>query len=175
MIKIFLFILLLSSCTTKYYMVRHAEKNNQSDTSTLTSAGLQRAEDLSLYFVKNKIKLDSIFVSTYRRTLLTGFPTSFKQNKNMVIVNQKPDSLFKFIARLEKIDNKCVLIVGHTNSIPAIIENLSGIVIRAIDEKEFDNLYILTRKGKDWSLEHLVYGKVKLTKDVLPNVNQGIK
>jgi phosphohistidine phosphatase SixA len=89
-------IYMLSSCTTKYFLVRHAEKNNNLDTSALTSEGLQRAEDLSLNFINNKIKLDSIFVSTYVRTLLTGFPTSFKQNKNMTVVNQKPDSLLKF-------------------------------------------------------------------------------
>ena len=92
----------------------------------------------------------------------------------MIIANQKSDWLLKFITKLEKIDNKCVLIVGHTNTIPVIIETLSGLVIRKIEESEFDNLYILTRKGKDWSIEHLVYGKVKIATEVI-NPNQPIK
>ena len=36
-----------------------------------------------------------------------------------------------------------ILVVGHNNTVPVIVEKLSGISIAAIDETDFDNLYMV--------------------------------
>jgi broad specificity phosphatase PhoE len=38
----------------------------------------------------------------------------------------------------------CVLIVGHSNTLPEIIQKLSGISIPEIGDDEYDNVYIVT-------------------------------
>ena len=43
-----------------------------------------------------------------------------------------------------------VLVIGHSNSIPDVIKMLGGDVVPAIDERKFDDLFIVTvyAKGK---------------------------
>ncbi|MEO6683185.1 MAG: phosphoglycerate mutase family protein, partial [Ginsengibacter sp.] len=69
----FLFIpitLLLSYCTSKYYVVRHAERIDNSSNSALSSDGLKRAQDLKDTLTSRKI--DLIYVSTFLRTQQTA-------------------------------------------------------------------------------------------------------
>jgi hypothetical protein len=49
--------------------------------------------------------------------------------------------------------------VGHSNSIPDVIKMLGGDVTPVIDEKKFDDLFIVTvyAKGKA-KVTHLKYG-----------------
>jgi hypothetical protein len=47
-----------------------------------------------------------------------------------------------------------VLIVGHSNTVPEVIRMLGGDVAPTIDEKEYDDLFIVTVYGK---------GKAKVT------------
>ena len=37
-----------------------------------------------------------------------------------------------------------VLVVGHSNSIPDVIKMLGGNVVPTIDEKKFDDLFVVT-------------------------------
>ena len=52
-----------------------------------------------------------------------------------------------------------VLVVGHSNSIPDVIKMLGGDVVPTIDERKFDDLFIVTvyAKGKA-KVTHLKYG-----------------
>jgi 2,3-bisphosphoglycerate-dependent phosphoglycerate mutase len=171
----FFFIFLCTSCTTKYYIVRHAEKVDNTEESLLTNEGRKRASDLGNYFVSNRIKLDSIFTSDAPRTMLTGTIVTLATGIYIEPVKHRDqNSLNVFVERLKKISNKNVLIVSHSTVIPNLIQKMSGLNIRNINEDEYDNLYILTRKGNDWTLEHTLYGKVKLTTDVL-HAEQPIK
>jgi broad specificity phosphatase PhoE len=66
-------VLSLSSCyTSKIYIVRHAERLDQSADTPLSAAGHQRAKDLAEKLGKENI--DSIFVSNYQRTRQTAQP-----------------------------------------------------------------------------------------------------
>ena len=52
-----------------------------------------------------------------------------------------------------------VLVVGHSNSIPDVIKMLGGDVVPTIDEKRFDDLFVVTvyANGKA-KVTHLKYG-----------------
>jgi len=159
-LKYISFLLLLSSCTSTYYIIRHAEKLDQSRDAILSIAGIQRANDLNSYFVIRGIHIDSIFVSTYLRTQQTAQPAAIATGKTPIIINQADDAtLEKMIARLNAMDKKTVLVVGHTNTVPRIIEELSGVDIGTIAEDDFDNLYIVTIKNGQRSMQHITYGK----------------
>jgi 2,3-bisphosphoglycerate-dependent phosphoglycerate mutase len=174
-LSVLFFIILYTSCTTKYYIVRHAEKVDNTEQSVLTKEGIRRAADLGDYFINNGIKIDSIYTSDAIRTVLTGAPTSLNFRINTETVKQRDQNILNaFVERLKKISKRKVLIVSHSNVIPNLIQKLSGLTIRDIKEDEYDNLYILSRKGNDWTLEHTLYGKVKLTTDLL-HAEQPIK
>jgi broad specificity phosphatase PhoE len=73
--KVVLFIALcclLPACTTKYYLVRHAEKQDDSSNALLSAAGLARANILRDSLLGKGI--DRVFASTFQRTQQTAQP-----------------------------------------------------------------------------------------------------
>lgn len=125
---------------------------NNSDTSSLTTAGQQRAVDL-----KNLLDgegIDKIYASVYKRTQLTAQPLADDINKTTIIYGL--DSTLAFADHLKKFSGSDILIVGHTNNIPVLVESLSGESISPIDESDFDNLYIIeVKKNFAWTSRYL--------------------
>ncbi|MBK9335728.1 MAG: histidine phosphatase family protein [Lewinellaceae bacterium] len=132
-------LLLLASCTTKYYLVRHAERLNNTGDSPLSPAGHARAGILRDTLADKNIS--QIFASTFVRTQQTAQPLATA--KNLELTLYRPDTTAGFIARLKSVGSRNVLVVGHSNTIPQIVEALSGEAV-SIPEDDFDNLYIVT-------------------------------
>ena len=159
-LKILAVIILLSSCSMQtFYVVRHAEKDGSTDEAGLTAAGIERAVALEKYLSDKK--LDTVFTSNIRRTILTGLSVALPQSIPQVPLKQSPqEELNNFIGRLKNIhSNKNILVVGHSNTVAVIVQALSGQQIPAIAETVYNNLYIVTVKGKDVTLVHTTYGR----------------
>lgn len=159
-LAILLFLGSLLSCATQtFYIVRHAEKENDSESSGLSQAGIERGVALEKYMADKK--LDTVFTSEKRRAVLTGLSVSLPQSLPQVTLDQSPQSkLDNFIAKLMNIKtNKNILVVGHSNTIPGIIHGLCNRQIPSITETEYGNLYIVTIKGDNKTLVHKKYGK----------------
>ncbi|MEO7045380.1 MAG: histidine phosphatase family protein [Ferruginibacter sp.] len=128
-----------------FYIVRHAEKDTGSDPS-LSAAGKIRAGDL-YRALKNK-NIDIIYATKYRRTQMTG--DSIKLYKGVPIEIYKADTTGSGLAEkmtMLKEKGKNILIIGHSNTVPAIIRKLGvSDFLKEIPEDEFDNLYIVTIK-----------------------------
>lgn len=65
-----------------------------------------------------------------------------------------------FTARIANIDQiwtsnrgQVVLVAGHSGTVPVIIERLSGISVAAIDETEFDNLFVVVAHPRRWKMQ----------------------
>ncbi|MBV6479275.1 MAG: hypothetical protein HGGPFJEG_02046 [Ignavibacteria bacterium] len=147
-----LMLFIFTSCTTKYYIVRHAEKLNNTDTSSLNAQGIQRAEDLKILLLNKGI--DKIYASKYKRSQLTAKPLADELNKLMVIYS--PDTTTQLADQLKRYSGSDVLIIGHTDNIPQLIELLSGDSISPIAENDFDNIYIIEiNKNIGWTSRYL--------------------
>lgn len=144
---------------TKIYIVRHAEKQSGTD-PLLTDDGNKRAGDL-MRTLKDK-KISRIYVSEYRRTQNTAdsLRIQFGIDTVRALADTNCINLFNAITK-NKDWTKSILIVSHSNIVPAIIYKL-GITSFPQDnlpDEEFDNLYIVSfRKGKA-VLKHIKYGK----------------
>jgi len=152
--------LLLFSCSTQtFYVVRHAEKADGSDDPGLSQAGIERGIALEKYLSGKK--LDTVFTSNFKRTILTGLSVALPQSLPQVPLKQSPQGeLNNFIARLKNIQGtKNLLVVGHTNTVPAIVLALCGQQIPAIPETEYNNIYIITINGKERLLTRTTYGR----------------
>ena len=135
------------SHVTTFYIVRHAEKVDNSDNPSLSRPGKERSFTLK-NLLKNK-GIDNIFVSNFLRTQQTaGYlarslhitPKKYQNTDegNEILVRK----LVSFTG------NHSILIVGHTNNIPAIIDSLMGSQQHiVIAENDFDNMYIITIKN----------------------------
>jgi phosphohistidine phosphatase SixA len=150
--------LFLSSCVTHYYVVRHADRLNNTANSPLSEAGFARAR--ALRDTLSTKSIDSIFASTFLRTQQTAEPTATALGKTVIIYST--DTTTGLINRLKKIVGKNVLVVGHSNTVPVIVQGLSDQAVAPIAEDDFDNLYIIkVRKWmgiKKW-LTQTTYGK----------------
>lgn len=154
--------LLLTACSRKIYVVRHAEKaaaNGNAMMSSdppLTEAGKDRAESLK-EVLKTK-KIGYIFSTNTIRTKSTAEPVRAYYNLVTEMYPPSPDTAF--IVRLRSL-KKNALVVGHSNTVDDIINKLCGSIKIPGDlpETEYDNLFIVKKKGRKMSFENKKYGK----------------
>lgn len=134
--------------TTSYYLIRHAEKD-RSDINNpdphLNDLGLQRAEKWANTL--KHIPFDEIYSTNYNRTIETVQTIAKQRQKEIKIYD--PDN-FDLTNFLTMTTGKTVLIVGHSNTIP-------GLVNKIIEKDKYDqikdynnsNLYIIySKRGK---------------------------
>ncbi len=154
-------IVLLSACsTTHIYIVRHGERLNGSDTTSLSAAGVQRAQDLARLMTDKKI--DSVFTSNYTRTRQTAMPTARLFGLTMIEYNPRPTE--QITNRLKKIKGKHILVVGHSDTILEIAKQLeTKPTMPKIQALDFDNILTVTIKRtfgkKKITLNENTYGK----------------
>ena len=165
-VSIFLLLISFSSCSTiKYFVVRHAEKATPSDGTVmstpndppLSSAGKVRAIELR-EALKNQ-KIIYIYSTNTIRTIHTAKPFSELTGIPIKLYNTK-DSLDFLIQNLKSIRKGNSLIVGHSNTVDDIVNKLCGEVkvSKDLPDSEYDNLYIVTKKGRKMKFENKTYG-----------------
>ena len=163
-----LIILLLSSaCGNTFYIVRHAEKATGIDPQTmkpltdppLTFEGQERALKLKEMLSGKNIRY---FYSTNTlRTISTARPLKeLFLNTPIQLYSSKPDSIDAFIQLLKTIRKGNVLVVGHSNTVDDIANKLSGnkVVPGDLKDNEYDNLFVVKRKGKEFVFKAEKYG-----------------
>lgn len=161
-ITILLVAYLLTACSHTYYVVRHAEKANPTPGTTMSSpnnpelseAGKQRAQALLATLKDSKVKY--IFSTNTTRTLSTAEPLRHYLGLTTQTYGPMPDSAF--IQKLKGL-KKNVLIVGHSNTVDDIVNGLTGVksVPGDLDDSEYNNLFVITYKGKKVKFERKTF------------------
>jgi broad specificity phosphatase PhoE len=156
----------LSSCGNTFYVVRHAEKapvpagasQMMASDPPLSEAGQARALAL-----RDELKGDHIryiYSTNFKRTLSTAQPLSEEMRVLTTTYSSRRDSMDAFIQQLKAIKKNNVLVVGHSNTIDDIANKLCGSTVVAADlpESDYDNLFIIKRKGKKYVFSRRDYG-----------------
>jgi broad specificity phosphatase PhoE len=143
----------LHAQTTKFIIVRHAEKDTtlanakmMASDPPLNSIGETRA--LSLADKLKDHKINQIYSSNYKRTKATASPIAKAQNLNVAIYD--PRNLDAFATQLLSSENtgKTILIVGHSNSSPKLVNLLiKQDQYKDLDESIYDTYWIVTSKN----------------------------
>ncbi len=137
---------------TTIYIIRHAEKENDTKNTDLSSEGFERAENWKKYFEDTAI--DAFYSSGFQRARHTCQPMAFSRDKDVSIYKNHLMDLKNII---EDHKGETVLIVGHSNRIPTFINKLVGQEkYPEISEPEFGNLYIIKELDNEISTELLV-------------------
>lgn len=146
------------SCkTTTYYVVRHAERDNTVATADvpLSEAGKQHAEALKEQ-LKGK-RIGTIYSTNYARTRATAQPLADALGVTVQIYDPRDST---FISRIVNTGNKDeegnILIVGHSNTVDDIVNNLVGlrIVTGDLPDTQYGDLYIVRQRGKKFTMKH---------------------
>ena len=134
--------------STTVIVIRHAEKDTSVSVTDprLSPAGEARAALLAQMFGDGKVPghLDAIYVSPALRNRLTAAPLAARLGISETVV---PADNPRGLARraLREHSGGRVLIVGHIDTVPAMVAELSGDrKIPAIGDQEYGTMYIVT-------------------------------
>jgi broad specificity phosphatase PhoE len=140
------FFIYRAATTTVVVLTRHAEKEmNSIQDPPLSSDGERRAQRLAQMFsaASGPGRLDAIYVSDARRTQQTAAPLAERLGKTAVALPAA--DVQGTVARvLREHRGGTVLIVGHSNTLPALIRGFSGIDVPAIPDEEYGDVYIVS-------------------------------
>jgi broad specificity phosphatase PhoE len=137
---------------TTVVVVRHAEKDTDhpSDPS-LTAAGRRRAE--ALVAVVEMADVVAIYSTQFRRTRGTVEPLSRRLGLP-VTVRESAQGRAAESARalaheiLTTHSGRSVVVVGHSNTVPHIVQALSGRAVAEITEQEYEHLFVVVVPGE---------------------------
>jgi broad specificity phosphatase PhoE len=120
------------------YLVRHAETvGGDGDDRYLGEAGRARAEALA--DMLEEVGIQRVYSTDYRRTRETAAPIAGRLG--LEVEPYDPRDLAGFAEELLSL-GQVVLVVGHSNTTPELVEHLGGVPGAPIDEPtEHDRLY----------------------------------
>jgi len=153
-----------SEPVTTVFLIRHAERADEPrQDPPLTEVGIARSQALARLLSAAGVK--AIYTSQYTRTKQTAEPLAKQLGLTATSITLKTspanprmiaeESTRETVDKILSHTGESVLVVGHSNSIPDVIKLLGGDAAPAIDEKKFDDLFIVTVYGK---------GKAKVTR-----------
>lgn len=126
-------------------LVRHAERaGGTSPEVGISEAGRCRAELLAGMLADAGIT--HIFATEVARTQQTAAPLARKLNLKPEVLQAKDVEELAAKLRLEP-QGSVVFVVGHSNTVPDIIERLGAGAVTPIADTEFDRLFVVTLTG----------------------------
>lgn len=131
---------------TVVFVVRHAERAAEPGSDPgLSVAGDARARALAAALADAGV--DAVIATQYRRTQLTAAPMARAAGVTPLILRTEPDVAAYARAVAEAIRGRyagrTVLVVGHSNTVSAIIAALGGPSVLSPCDNEFANLWTL--------------------------------
>src|SRR5262245_40929676 len=150
------------------FLIRHAEREDEPrQDPPLKKEGVTRSQQLARLLANAAIK--AIYTSQFARTKQTAEPLANKLGLTIASISLKSnptnprqiaeESTAEVVNKIMERSGENVLVVGHSNSIPDLIKLPGGDVVPTIDERKFDDLFIVTvyAKGKS-KVTHMTYG-----------------
>ena len=140
------------------FIVRHAERKDQSADSPLSPAGEARAKTLARML--RDAKVTAIYSSEFQRTIQTAQPLADQLHLEVKKeFKGDTDDFAKLLA--DRHPNGVILVVGHSNTVPDLLRSLKHTPSTpiSISDMEFDNLFVVaTVKDAPPTVARLRYG-----------------
>jgi 2,3-bisphosphoglycerate-dependent phosphoglycerate mutase len=153
------------------FLVRHAEKADEPrQDPPLLEKGVARSQELARLLTNSNVK--AIYASQFKRTQLTGEPLAKQLGITVTPITLKSnpadrlkiaeESTAEIVNKILARPGENALVIGHSNSVPDVIKMLGGDVTPTIDEKTFNDLFIVTVFAKNKArVVHLKYGSAE--------------
>lgn len=126
------------------YLVRHAEKVDESEDPLLSAAGSARAEALARTLRSAGVK--AIYATQYKRTALTAAPLAKALGLAPAQLHSDASQALVDLIRKDHPDD-AVLVVGHTNSVPRAIKLLGVEEPVELAHDEYDALFVVVPRA----------------------------
>ena len=146
---------------TLVVIVRHADRGNEPAADpALTPEGARRASALASALASANIA--SIITTQYRRTRDTAGPLAKALGIEPLVVPARRDDLsahVREVADAVRRRSGNVLIVGHSDTVSAILAALNGPTLPKLCESSFDHIYVLAYGSPKSSFLSFRYGE----------------
>jgi len=143
---------------TVVFIVRHAEKANEPGNSDprLSDEGQARAARLARMLTNHTF--GAAYATEYRRTQETVAPSAAAAGIEVTVRNAAGvEKLAKVLKTVHR--GQFVLVSGHSNTVPALIQELGWKEKIVIEDGDYDDLFVVTlREGDRPALLHLSFG-----------------
>jgi phosphohistidine phosphatase SixA len=127
------------------FIVRHAEKASATDPDpSLSVEGSARANALA--DALRDARVAAIFVTPRKRTAETALPLATAEHLAPSVVSfgtNTPEHAASVAAAVRSASAAAILVVGHSNTVPAIIAALGGPRMPDLCDASYANLYIM--------------------------------
>lgn len=146
---------------TTVYLVRHAEKaTTPAADPPLTSAGEARARALATLLADSGVT--AVITTELARTKETAQPLAAARALAPVAIAVRGSTATHVTAVVDAVRRHAggiVLVVGHSNTIPLIIEALGGPAMPAICDAAYSNLFVMRLvTGSPANVTRVTYG-----------------
>ena len=143
------------------FLVRHAERASEpAGDPDLTAAGEARAQQLAVALADAGLR--QIITSQFRRSQQTAAALARRAQLPIVSVAAGRGDAGAHVRAVHAVvqgqDGGALLIVGHSNTVPAIIEALGGPALPELCESSYQHIFVL-RPGAPAPLARLRYGE----------------
>ena len=121
------------------YVVRHGEKQAAGKDPELTAQGKARAQNVAAML--RKAGIEAVFSSQTTRTVQTAQPMAHVAGVEVQTYDpSKPEAM---VAKVKALKGGAVLVVGHSNTVPALVRMFGGAPGTDIADDEYDRVYQL--------------------------------
>lgn len=141
-------------------VVRHAEKASETERDpALSATGIARAAALDSVLANAKVT--TIIVTPFRRTAETAMGVALTHRVTPMLVPVTADvaAHASQVAELAKGQEGVVLVVGHSNTVGAIVTALGGPVIGNLCDANYDQFFVVTFSKSGTQLVRSRYGR----------------
>jgi broad specificity phosphatase PhoE len=122
------------------FVVRHAERADNSADSPLSAAGEQRAAHLAAML--KDAGITGVITTDLLRTIQTAAPTAREARVQALALPAKATN--QAVVKIRAAGPHArLLVVGHSNTVPDILHDLGVTTKVEIGENEYDNLFIV--------------------------------
>jgi phosphohistidine phosphatase SixA len=125
-------------------LIRHADPAPGDDNPGLSAAGTRKAATLARMLAGTGVT--AIFTSSLRRTKDTAAPLAAQLTITPSVIDDDfatAAAQVKAAGSAAATAGACVLVVGHSNTVPEIIKALGGPANVTIGATEFDRMFVL--------------------------------
>ena len=125
------------------FLVRHGETcTEQGSNPNLSAFGQNRANELSRVLMD--VDLEIIYSTPFNRTLGIAAPVAASHDMEVVQTPISSGFLESLANDIKGSDASAILVAGHSNTTPALINLLIGSELEDLSENDFDRLFVVT-------------------------------
>ena len=136
---------LLAQAPTTVFVVRHAEKGGDpaDRDPELSEAGRERARTLA--HVLGEANITAIYSTPFLRTQHTAQPLAELLGIEITVTTISQTMTEDLVATLRNDHaGQVVLVVGHSNTVPPIVNALGGGPFENLTDDEYDDMFVVT-------------------------------